>query len=291
MVKEPDVQSTDLTDHISIAVSMPQLSWRAEGTVDGWFKRVGAYVRAGDLLAEVSDGNFYRTEVRAPISGFLREVIIPAHVAVAAGTELGIIAAISEDQEVELVNQEPSPTWRYTGGTSSVIMPSVEGSGREGTVLRWLKQTGEYVDDNEPVVEITTDLIDITILASASGLLDWIDVREDERVPIGTVLGVIAHAIKERARPIPNVVATRPLFTLKAPKWVADTARPTILRWLKPVGSRVELHESLLEITTDYFDTAIKCPVAGIIHTILAADDEFIEAGAEIALIDIAIRS
>ena len=287
MAEEAGTQSAEHADHVSIAVSMPQLSWRADGTVDGWFKQVGDYVHAGDLLVEVSGGRIYQAEVRAPISGFLREVIIPAQITVAVSTELGIIETVSEAEQAEMVSKRSSPTWRFTGETSSVTMPSVEGSGREGTILRWLKQAGEYIHVDEPAVEIITDMVDIEVLAPASGLLDWIAVQEDERVSVGTVLGVIKHAIKEKARPIPNVAATRPLFTLKVPKWVADTARPTILRWLKPVGSRVELHESLLEITTDYFDVAVECPVTGIVHAILAADDELVEAHTELALINI----
>ena len=310
IAQEAGIRSAELADNVLVAVSMPQLSWSTDRTVEGWFKQVGDYVQAGDLLIVVSEGRFNTTELRAPISGFLREVIIPAHVTVATGTELGMVEAVLKPRQEEryqqanwhnqpsvvaqqgprVAGQISSPTWYYTGETSSVTMPSVEGSEPEGTVIQWLKQVGEYIDLNEPVVKITTDMVDIVIPAPGSGLLDKVVVEEDERVPTGTVLGVIKGVIKETPMPIANVVATRPLFTLKAPTWVADTARPTILRWLKPAGSRVELHESLVEITTDYFDVAVKCPVAGVLHTILATEDETVAVGTKLALIDIAVQ-
>ncbi len=303
--------SAELAGHVMVAVSMPKLGSSADGTVEGWFKQVGDYVQAGDLLLVVSEARFPATEVRAPISGFLREVIIPTRVTVAAGVELGIIEAVPEagqaeryQQQVSELNQPsavsrqsphmPGPRssskWHYTGEISSVTMPRVEGSGPEGTVLRWLKQVGEYIDIDEPVVNITTDMVDIMVPAPGSGFLGSIFVAEDECVPARTVLGVIEGAIEEKAKPIPNVTATRPMFTLKAPAWMADTARPTILRWLKPAGSRIELHESLLEVTTDYFDVAMECPVAGTLYAILAAEDEIVEVGAELALIDIIVQ-
>jgi 2-oxoglutarate dehydrogenase E2 component (dihydrolipoamide succinyltransferase) len=286
---------------------MPRL-YRAEGTVDCWFKQVGDYVHVGDLLMEVSNDGLCRTEIRSPISGFLRQVVIPPQVTVSVGTELGVIEVAPEaesaarnhqhdaenDLSPEAVDQSrrgvgpgSSSPWRYTGGTSSLTMWPVGETVFEGTVVRWLKQVGEYVHVDEPVVEIGSDKVDMELLAPASGVLSQIIVEEEESVPARTVLGVIEHAIEEKLQPIPDVTATLPLFTLRAPAWVADAARPTILRWMKPVGSRIALHESLLEITTDYFDFPVECPVAGYLHTILAAEDNAVDTSTELALIDI----
>ncbi|MBV1948657.1 biotin/lipoyl-containing protein, partial [Streptomyces sp. BV129] len=60
----------------------------------------------------------------------------------------------------------------------------------------------------------------------------------------------------------------------------------TVTRWLKAEGERVEADEPLLEVSTDKVDTEIPSPVAGVLASIKVAEDETVEVGAELALID-----
>lgn len=60
----------------------------------------------------------------------------------------------------------------------------------------------------------------------------------------------------------------------------------TVTRWLKAEGERVEADEPLLEVSTDKVDTEIPSPVSGILASIKVAEDETVEVGAELALID-----
>ncbi|MDX3153017.1 2-oxoglutarate dehydrogenase, E2 component, dihydrolipoamide succinyltransferase, partial [Streptomyces scabiei] len=60
----------------------------------------------------------------------------------------------------------------------------------------------------------------------------------------------------------------------------------TVTRWLKAEGERVEADEPLLEVSTDKVDTEIPSPAAGILASIKVAEDETVEVGAELALID-----
>ncbi|MFE9026701.1 2-oxoglutarate dehydrogenase, E2 component, dihydrolipoamide succinyltransferase [Streptomyces iakyrus] len=60
----------------------------------------------------------------------------------------------------------------------------------------------------------------------------------------------------------------------------------TVTRWLKAEGERVEADEPLLEVSTDKVDTEIPSPAAGILSSIKVAEDETVEVGAELALID-----
>ncbi|MEV3871337.1 2-oxoglutarate dehydrogenase, E2 component, dihydrolipoamide succinyltransferase [Streptomyces sp. NPDC049906] len=60
----------------------------------------------------------------------------------------------------------------------------------------------------------------------------------------------------------------------------------TVTRWLKAEGERVELDEPLLEVSTDKVDTEIPSPAAGILASIKVAEDETVEVGAELAVID-----
>ncbi|MFF2192853.1 biotin/lipoyl-containing protein, partial [Streptomyces sp. NPDC058157] len=60
----------------------------------------------------------------------------------------------------------------------------------------------------------------------------------------------------------------------------------TVTRWLKAEGERVEADEPLLEVSTDKVDTEIPSPVSGILASIKVAEDETVEVGAELAIID-----
>jgi len=74
----------------------------------------------------------------------------------------------------------------------SVQMPALGESVSEGTVTRWLKQEGEHVDLDEPLLEVSTDKVDTEIPSPAAGVLQRIVVPEDETVEVGAELAVIA---------------------------------------------------------------------------------------------------
>jgi len=66
-------------------------------------------------------------------------------------------------------------------------MPQMGESIAEGTVSKWLKQVGETVERDEPILEISTDKVDAEIPAPSSGTLVEIAVAEGETVEVGTV--------------------------------------------------------------------------------------------------------
>ncbi|MGH8775121.1 MAG: 2-oxoglutarate dehydrogenase, E2 component, dihydrolipoamide succinyltransferase [Jiangellaceae bacterium] len=74
---------------------------------------------------------------------------------------------------------------------TSVTLPALGESVTEGTVTRWLKQPGEEVQADEPLLEVSTDKVDTEIPSPASGTLLEIKVAEDETVEVGTELAVI----------------------------------------------------------------------------------------------------
>jgi 2-oxoglutarate dehydrogenase E2 component (dihydrolipoamide succinyltransferase) len=73
----------------------------------------------------------------------------------------------------------------------SVTMPRLGESVTEGTVTRWLKQEGERVEADEPLLEVSTDKVDTEIPSPAAGVLTRIVVGEDQTVDVGTELAVI----------------------------------------------------------------------------------------------------
>src|SRR6478752_2557748 len=75
--------------------------------------------------------------------------------------------------------------------SDSVQMPALGESVTEGTVTRWLKQVGEHVDVDEPLLEVSTDKVDTEIPSPVAGVLQEILVSEDETVAVGTALARI----------------------------------------------------------------------------------------------------
>jgi len=199
----------------------------------------------------------------------------------------------------------------------SVTMPQLGESVTEGTITRWLKNVGDTVVADEPLLEISTDKVDTEIPAPASGVLLSISAQEDEVVLVGAELAVIGAADSEvSASPAPvtpaPVVETpaaaapvaeapaAPAPVVEAPAAPSSggaaiavvlpalgesVTEGTVVRWLKAVGEAVAADEPLLEISTDKVDTEIPAPVAGTLIEITAAEDVTIAVGGQLGLI------
>src|SRR5439155_152430 len=75
-----------------------------------------------------------------------------------------------------------------------VVMPQMGVSVSEGTITRWLKQEGEHVEADEPLLEISTDKVDTEVPSPGTGTLVQILVQEGATVDVGTKLGQIGGA-------------------------------------------------------------------------------------------------
>ena len=74
-----------------------------------------------------------------------------------------------------------------------VTMPALGESVTEGTVTRWLKNIGDTVEVDEPLLEVSTDKVDTEIPSPVAGTLQEILVQEDDTVPVGADLAVIGE--------------------------------------------------------------------------------------------------
>ena len=103
------------------------------------------------------------------------------------------------------------------GTRTEVVMPQMGVSVSEGTVTKWLRQPGESIALDEPLLEISTDKVDTEIPSPGEGVVAEILVQEGETVDVGTVLAVIA----------PVEAATAPVEAVPvAPEPVAAAAVP-----------------------------------------------------------------
>src|SRR5919109_39619 len=81
-----------------------------------------------------------------------------------------------------------------SSGTVEIQMPQMGESVTEGTVLEWHKREGEFVEEGETVVEVSTDKIDAEVPAPASGTITRILKGEDETIEVGGVLAELDPA-------------------------------------------------------------------------------------------------
>src|SRR6476661_7139616 len=72
-----------------------------------------------------------------------------------------------------------------------VTMPALGESVTEGTVTRWLKNVGDTVEVDEPLLEVSTDKVDTEIPSPVAGVLQEILAQEDDTVPVGADLAVV----------------------------------------------------------------------------------------------------
>ncbi|QPK93780.1 2-oxoglutarate dehydrogenase, E2 component, dihydrolipoamide succinyltransferase [Actinomyces sp. zg-332] len=78
--------------------------------------------------------------------------------------------------------------------SESVKMPALGESVTEGTVSRWLKQVGDFVEADEALLEVSTDKVDSEVPSPISGVVTEILVPEDDTVDVGTVLCIIGES-------------------------------------------------------------------------------------------------
>ena len=195
--------------------------------------------------------------------------------------------------------------------STTVSMPQLGESVTEGTVTRWLKNVGDTVTADEPLLEVSTDKVDTEIPAPTSGVLTEIIAGEDAVVPVGGALAVISP-VGADSTPAPTPEPVAPVHDVSAP--VVESPAPsethtpapvssgastpvllpqlgesvtegTVTRWLKSVGDSVSVDEALLEVSTDKVDTEIPSPVSGILVEITVGEDGIAQVGGQLGLI------
>ncbi|MGH3431814.1 MAG: biotin/lipoyl-containing protein, partial [Thermocrispum sp.] len=103
-------------------------------------------------------------------------------------------------QEEQEEQEEPQREGGSASGTT-VTLPELGESVTEGTVTRWLKQVGDTVSIDEPLLEISTDKVDTEVPSPVAGTVLEISAAEDETVPVGGRLAVIGTPAGGAAAP------------------------------------------------------------------------------------------
>ncbi|TDW23540.1 2-oxoglutarate dehydrogenase, E2 component, dihydrolipoamide succinyltransferase [Kribbella kalugense] len=108
-------------------------------------------------------------------------------------------AAPAESAPAAPAAEAPAPSSPAGGSGTSVTLPALGESVTEGTVTRWLKQVGDDVAVDEPLLEVSTDKVDTEIPSPIAGKLLEIKVAEDETVEVGAELAIVGTAAASSA--------------------------------------------------------------------------------------------
>ncbi|MGK3939008.1 2-oxoglutarate dehydrogenase, E2 component, dihydrolipoamide succinyltransferase [Streptomyces caeruleatus] len=238
---------------MAVSVTLPALGESVtEGTVTRWLKAEGERVEADEPLLEVSTDKV-DTEIPSPAAGVLASIKVAEDETVEVGAELAVIddgtgapaAAPAPAAEpvaepapepaaaapsTEQAAPAPAPTAEAASGGGSaegtdVVLPALGESVTEGTVTRWLKEVGEEVAEDEPLLEVSTDKVDTEIPSPAAGVLLEIVVGEDETAEVGAKLAVIG-APGAAPAPAPAPAAPAPAPAAEAPAPAPAPAAP-----------------------------------------------------------------
>ena len=228
---------------MSTEVTLPALGESVtEGTISRWLKAVGDTVEADEPLLEVSTDKV-DTEIPSPAAGTLLEIRFNEDDVAEVGAVLAVIGDADEsggaaaptevateaeeaaadeasDAEVKPAPQhqaeeaadpqaeapkQDAPTGAAASSGVEVTLPALGESVTEGTISRWLKEVGDTVEADEPLLEVSTDKVDTEIPSPAAGTLLAVRFKEDDVAEVGAVLAVIGDAAAaEEAAPTPE---------------------------------------------------------------------------------------
>ncbi len=226
-----------------------------EGTVTRWLKSEGDQVALDEPLLEVSTDKV-DTEIPSPAAGILQKIVVPVDSVAPVGAELAIIAdgaTATPTPAAPVSTPAPTPTVAApaptpaaptpapvatptptaSGATTPVVMPALGESVTEGTVTRWLKNVGDNVSVDEPLLEVSTDKVDTEIPSPASGVLLSIEVPVDSTVAVGTRLASIGASGAAPAAPAAPAPAA-PVVTAPKPVPAPPTTPPPLIPQVTP---------------------------------------------------------
>ncbi len=169
-----------------------------------------------------------------------------------------------------------------------ITLPEMGESVTQGSIVEWRKKVGDYVAEGDPLVDVTTDKVDVEVPATVSGVLDQILVDEGATVGVGTVLARIDTASSGNGAAAPDFEPARTVV-VTLPQMGESVAEGTIVEWQKHAGDSVREGDPIVSVTTDKVDVEVPASATGVIANVLAQEGQTVTVGAplaEIALSD-----
>ncbi len=192
-----------------------------------------------------------------------------------------------------------------------LLMPQMGESITEGTVIRWLKNEGDSVAEDEIILEISTDKVDSEIPSPYAGVVTKMLAAEGDTVLVDSVLAHIttdaeaevdfqtpasagpetqesaiqAAVIEPQMEPPEAIDSGSGVVDLLMPQMGESITEGTVIRWLKQEGDLIARDEVVLEISTDKVDSEIPSTHAGSLVKLLVGEGDTVAVGSVIAQI------
>jgi len=178
---------------------------------------------------------------------------------------------------------------------TEITVPALGESVSEGTVSKWLKNIGDTVAVDEPLVELETDKVTVEVPSPVAGTLVEIVAGEDTDVEVGAILCMVGEAgeavAAAPAAAAPTAAEAAPAASsgtgetvdIVIPAMGESVTEGTIATWLKAVGDEVAVDEALCEVETDKVTAELPSPVAGVLTEIIAVEETDVEVGQVVA--------
>jgi 2-oxoglutarate dehydrogenase E2 component (dihydrolipoamide succinyltransferase) len=129
---------------------------------------------------------------------------------------------------------------------TEIIVPALGESVKEATVAKWLKNVGDSISMDDPLVELETDKVTLEVNAKSAGVLKEIKVQTGSNVEVGAVLGFITEG---GAAAAPKAAAAEPPKKTEAP---ADKTQPKAQQAAsKPVSNDTFLSPAVRKLVDD----------------------------------------
>ncbi|MEM6649414.1 MAG: 2-oxoglutarate dehydrogenase complex dihydrolipoyllysine-residue succinyltransferase [Pseudomonadota bacterium] len=184
---------------------------------------------------------------------------------------------------------------------TEIRVPTLGESVTEATVGQWLKQEGDAVSVDDPLVELETDKVSVNVPAPAAGVLSKIAAKEGETVNLDALLGEISDgADKDASQKNGKDVTTNTASTdqsasaasdngkeieVLAPSSGESVSEADIGEWLVKVGDAVTEDQPIVSLETDKAAVDVPSPVTGFVKELRAEEGDTVTVGSVLAIL------
>ncbi|MBC7429867.1 MAG: 2-oxo acid dehydrogenase subunit E2, partial [Bacteriovorax sp.] len=185
-----------------------------------------------------------------------------------------------------------------------IVMPQMGESITTGTITKWHKNVGDKIELDETLLEISTDKVESEIPSPISGTIVEILFKEGDTVDIQKLIAVIEDdpasagaskpAADPKSAPAPAAAPAAKAATTTSsgerheivmPQMGESITTGTITKWTKKVGDKIDVDETLLEISTDKVESEIPSPYAGTILELRFKEGDTVDVQTVIAVV------
>ncbi|MDD9909505.1 MAG: 2-oxoglutarate dehydrogenase complex dihydrolipoyllysine-residue succinyltransferase [Ahrensia sp.] len=177
---------------------------------------------------------------------------------------------------------------------TEIRVPTLGESVTEATIGKWLKQPGDAVKADEPLVELETDKVSMEVPSPGNGVLQSIEAKEGETVGVDALLGQLGEgdgAIASELAPAAAPVASDEggnssagaddgqLIDLIAPSAGESVTEAEVGTWHVAIGDTLAADDAVVELETDKAAMDVPAPSAGTLAEVLAETGSIIKPG------------